>query len=164
MAEKAPIQQFINQLDVKKIVDFAAGVGQITSSINSLTSGVRAFLNEDLEPAEKFSQLISGLAMGLPMLYSGITMILPVLQDMLISIGVLGAEAQLAIVPVFLTILGLTAAFIALSEAIVTSKEAVEKFNEALGEYDEVTQELDSLKSKIEEVDFKIVTCSYKLY
>ena len=156
MAKNAPIQQFINQLDVKKIVDFAAGIGQITSSVKSLTSGVQAFLNEDLEPAEKFSQLISGLAMGLPMLYSGITMVLPALQSMLTSFGVLKVGAELAAGPVFLAILGLTAAFMALSEAIVTSKEAVEEFNKALGEYDEVTQELDSLKSKIEETNEKL--------
>ena len=156
MAKNAPIQQFINQLDVKKIVDFASGVGQIASSIKSLTSGVQAFLNEDLEPMEKFSQLISGLAMGLPILYSGITMVLPALEKMLISFGVLGAEAQLAIGPVFLAILGLTTAFMFLSDRIVTSKEAVEKFNEALGEYDEVTQELEGLKSKIEETNEKL--------
>lgn len=152
LVDKVPIQRFIDQLDVKKIIDFASGAMRVSSGLAAISRGINALGNSDLEPMEKFSQLISGLGMGLPMLYSGIVTLEPVLLKLTTAFGI----GAISVNMMFAGVLALAGAFIFLSDRIVTSKEAVENFNEALGEYDEVTQELDGLKSKIEETNEKL--------
>ena len=156
MVEKAPIQRFIDQLDIKKLVDFASGVSQVVSGVVSLSNALKALENPDLEPMEKFTQVISGIAMGLPMLYSGLGRMLPMINSFTSAIGL----AEISLNKLFLGVGAALVAFKILSEIIdflvVTQKEANEATKEAVEAYTEEVKKLDELKVKLEEVNEKL--------
>lgn len=134
--------RFINNIklvnQIQQVVKFASSLGQITSALNSIHNIVDIINNEDLTAGEKILQVISAIAMALPMLLTGITGIGSSLVGLATSLGLvtagevsaataagtLGVTLWTALAPILPIILAVVGAIAAVTTVVVLAVKA----------------------------------------
>lgn len=156
IAKEAPIQNFVDQLKIKELVEFAGGVMQVTSGLTSLGNAIKTLENPDLEPMEKFAQILSGIGMGLPMLYSGLGRMLPMINSFTESLGMGAISLNTLTLGVLAVTAALTIAYKVYEHFAKAEERAANATKEAIEAYDKEVQVLDDLNSKLQDVNDKI--------
>lgn len=186
-------KSFLKGLNTQKLVQgftqLLGGIGQVTAGIQSLVNITKIWNDEDLSTGEKTLQIISALAMGLPMVISGFSSvvtggkaiigvikgsIIPAFTEMGVaswaSLGPYALVVAAVIAALALLTVGIYSAVKAFNADAEAAKEAAEQVETLSKRYEELKSKAEDLKKAISDYsdakkelkDLKVGTDEYK--